>query len=211
MSADPSTSGAQPPAPAPASGPVKTKDRILGSSAELFRRQGYNGTGLKQIVATANAPFGSLYHFFPSGKEELGEAVIRWSGDVYLELIAAVCDPAPDVVSAIGDFFSGAAEHLRESGYTDACPIATIALEVASVSEPLRQATADVFALWIADVAARFEASGVDPARARELGFEVLGALEGAFVLSRAMRTTEPLDIAGRAVVTSVRAAVPAP
>ena len=195
----------------PASGaaaPVKTKDRILGTSAELFRRQGYNGTGLKQIVAAANAPFGSLYHFFPSGKEQLGEEVIRWSGNVYLELIAAVCDPAPDVVTAIGDFFAGAAAHLRETGYADACPIATIALEVASVSEPLRQATADVFALWIGDVTARFEAAGVDPTRARELAFEVLGALEGAFVLSRAMRSTEPLEIASRAVVKSARAAV---
>ena len=186
-----------------------TKERILDATAELFRRYGYTGTGLKQIVATANAPFGSLYHFFPNGKEQLGEEVIRWSGDVYLQLIAAVCDPAPDVVTAIGDFFAGAAAHLRETDYADACPIATIALEVASVSEPLRQATADVFALWIADITARFEAVGVDPRRARELGFEALGALEGAFVLSRAMRSTDALEIGGRAVVASVRAAVP--
>src|SRR5260370_38097242 len=134
----------------PASGvgaPVKTKDRILGTSAELFRRQGYNGTGLKQIVATANAPFGSLYHFFPSGKEQLGEEVIRWSGTVYLELIAAVCDPAPDVVTAIGDFFAGAAGRLRATAYADASPIATIALQCASVTAPLRQATAAAFVL----------------------------------------------------------------
>ena len=52
-----------------------TKDRIIDSSAELFRRQGYTGTGVKQIVAAASAPFGSIYHFFPGGKEELGAEV----------------------------------------------------------------------------------------------------------------------------------------
>jgi AcrR family transcriptional regulator len=44
-----------------------TKERIVGTTGELFRRQGYTGTGLKQIVAEAAAPFGSIYHFFPGG------------------------------------------------------------------------------------------------------------------------------------------------
>src|SRR6266542_509630 len=127
-----------------------TKDRIRDASAELFRRQGYTGTGVKQIVATAKAPFGSLYHFFPGGKEELGEEVIRWSGGIYLQLIDAFFVPAPDLVSAVRSFFAGAAETLRETDYADACPIATVALEVASTSEPLREATADVFESWIA-------------------------------------------------------------
>ncbi len=47
--------------------PSTTKERILDSTAELFRRQGYAGTGMKQIAAEAAAPFGSVYHFFPGG------------------------------------------------------------------------------------------------------------------------------------------------
>ena len=88
--------------------PAETKDRIVGAGAELFRRQGYTGTGVKQIVAEANAPFGSLYHFFPGGKEELGAATIRHSGAIYGELIDAFFLPAPDVVTAVEDFFAGA-------------------------------------------------------------------------------------------------------
>ena len=194
----------QPPASG-AAAPVKTKDRILGTSAELFRRQGYNGTGLKQIVAAANAPFGSLYHFFPSGKEQLGEEVIRWSGNVYLELIAAVCDPAPDVVTAIGDFFTGAAEHLRETDYADACPIATIALEVASTDETLRAATADVFTDWIDAGARRLAGTGLHEDVRRRLIIGIITSLEGAFVLCRALRSTEPLEAASRTVLHAAR------
>ena len=119
-----------------------TRERIVDSSAELFRRQGYNGTGVKQIAAAAAAPFGSLYHFFPGGKEQLGAEVIRTSGAMYMQLFATVVAGAPDAASAIGAFFAGAAETLHETGFADACPIATVALEVASTNEPLRIATA---------------------------------------------------------------------
>src|ERR1035441_4778957 len=110
---------------------ASTKDRIMDSSAELFRRQGYTGTGVKQIVAMANAPFGSLYHFFPGGKAQLGEEVIRSSGALYIQLFASIALQAPDVLTAVDDFFRGAAETLRESDYADACPIATVASRLA--------------------------------------------------------------------------------
>jgi AcrR family transcriptional regulator len=185
-----------------------TRDRIMESSAELFRRQGYTGTGVKQIVASANAPFGSLYHFFPGGKEQLGAEVIRRSGGLYIELFAGIAGGAPDVVSAVRDFFSGAAETLRDTDYADACPIATVALEVASTNEPLRQATAEVFDSWIAAASEYFAAAGIARARARALAFSMLCLLEGAFVFSRAMRSTEPLQAAGESAVAAVRAAL---
>lgn len=186
-----------------------TKDRIVKASADLFARQGYTGTGVKQIVADAQAPFGSLYHHFPGGKEQLGAEVIRWSGALYGLLIPAIFDPAPDVATAVSNFFSGAAEHLRETDFADACPIATVALEVASTSEPLRQATAEVFQSWLGALTSRFSAAGIPDETARRLAIGALAALEGAFILSRALRTSEPVEIAGTATSAAVRAALP--
>jgi AcrR family transcriptional regulator len=185
-----------------------TKDRIMDSSAELFRRQGFAGTGMKQIAAVADAPFGSLYHFFPGGKEQLGEEVIRWSGALYVQLFASIALQAPDVLTAVGDFFGGAAETLRETDYADACPIATVALEVASTNEPLRRATAEVFDSWIAAATEYFAAARIPRDTARGLAFSMLSLLEGAFVFSRAMRSTEPLEVAGASAVAAVRAAL---
>jgi AcrR family transcriptional regulator len=185
-----------------------TKNRIIDSSAELFRRQGYTGTGVKQIVAAANAPFGSLYHFFPGGKEELGAQTIRSSGVLYLQLFATIAAQAPDVVSAVGDFFAGAAETLLETNYEDACPIATVALEVASTNEPLRKATAEVFESWIEGATEYFAAARIPRETARELAFSMLCLLEGAFIFCRAMRTTEPLRVAGESAVAAVREAL---
>ncbi len=138
-----------------------TRTRIVEASAELLARQGYNATGVKQIVTAAQAPFGSLYHFFPGGKEQLGAEAIRVSGAVYEQLIEAVFDPAPDPVTGVQLFFAGAAAHLEETDYADACPIATVALEISSVSEQMRVACAEVFESWIAAGSKRLERAGV--------------------------------------------------
>jgi AcrR family transcriptional regulator len=188
--------------------PADTKDRILETTADLFRRQGYTGTGMKQIAAEAAAPFGSLYHFFPGGKQDLGGEVIRTSGRLYTKLFAAIAGEAPDVLTAVGDFFTGAAETLRETDYADACPIATVALEVASTNEPLREATAEVFAEWIDGATAYFVFAGIPRERSRELAFAMLCLLEGAFIFSRAMRSTESLHVAGATAVEAVRRAL---
>jgi AcrR family transcriptional regulator len=187
---------------------ASTRDRIMETTAELFRRHGYTGTGMKQIVEAANAPFGSLYHHFPGGKEELGEEVIRSSGAMYYELWEMIAAQAPDVVAATADFFSGAAAVLEATDYVDACPIETVALEVASTNDRLRRATAEVFESWIAGISSHLEAAGMEPARARAVGIEVINALEGAFVLSRAMRSTEPLEVSGASAAASVAAAL---
>jgi AcrR family transcriptional regulator len=187
---------------------TNTKERIVTTTAELFRRQGYAGTGLKQIVAGAAAPFGSVYHFFPGGKEQLGAEVIHVAGRFYQELVEAVWDAAPDPVSGVADVFAGAAETLRQTEYADACPIATVALEVASTNEVLRVATADVFSAWIESAVERFAAAGIGRGKARELAIATIALLEGAFVLSRATRTTEALEAAGATAVAQVRAAM---
>jgi Transcriptional regulator LmrA/YxaF-like, C-terminal domain len=92
----------------------------------------------------------------------------------------------------------------------DACPIATVALEVASINEPLRLATAEVFASWIIVATSRYESAGITEPVARELAIAMIALLEGAFVLSRAARSTEPMEAAGKAAVTAARVALDA-
>lgn len=179
-----------------------TRARILDASSELFRRNGYPGTGLKQIAAAAAAPFGSIYHFFPGGKQNLGEEVVRVTGPAYGDLVYSFLDNDVPLPLAVTTMFGAAAALLESTDYADACPIATIALEVASTNETLRIATADVFEGWIEQGTSLMTSRGLDPEHAREWTIGMICALEGAFVLSRAMRTTEPLTVAGALCVT---------
>ncbi len=170
----------------------------MTATGELFRRHGYNGTGLKAVTIAADAPFGSLYHHFPGGKVELAEAVIESSGAAYRELFELIYDSAPDAATAITDFFDGAAAVLEETDYVDACPIGTVALEVASTDDRLRQATQLVFGSWIEAVASRLHDDGLDGPEAEDLATTLVAAIEGGFMLSRAARSPAPMQTAGR-------------
>lgn len=186
---------------------VGTRQRIVDASAELFRRQGYSGTGLKAILASSHAPYGSLYHFFPGGKEELGVAALRAAGVTYRELVEAFYGEGTDVVAATRAFFEGAAVVVEMTNFADACPIATVALEVASSSEPMRQAAAEAFESWLEVLEQRLVGARIPPTRARQVAVELFCAIEGAFLLSRTIRSAEPITIAGRACTAAVAAA----
>lgn len=186
-----------------------TRQRILEASAELFRRNGYAATGLKAILQASRAPYGSLYHFFPAGKEELGVAALRAGGERYRELVEEVFAAGVDVVDATRRFFEGAAAVVEATGFADACPVATIAQEVANTNEALRQAAAEAFDSWLVTPARRFREAGIAPGRADELTVELFCLVEGAFLLARTKRTAEPIAIAGRAAAHAVDAALP--
>jgi AcrR family transcriptional regulator len=185
-----------------------TRERILDVSEQLFRRQGLAGTGIKQILQEAGAPFGSLYHHFPGGKDELAAETIRRAGAHYAEIVAAELLAGPDIAKNVRRAFRAAGRTLVETEYADACPIETVALEVASTNERLRLATAEVFESWLAGLTALLVHAGIQKKPARRLASVILSALEGAFVFARTARSTDALDACGDAMAALVRAAL---
>ncbi|MEV6260655.1 TetR/AcrR family transcriptional regulator [Streptomyces sp. NPDC051784] len=185
-----------------------TRARIQGAATVLFRRHGYAATGLKRIATDADAPFGSIYHFFPGGKQQLAEDVIRTSGTHYGRMVMALLDSVPDPAESLMRAFEAAADDLAAADYADACPIGTVALEVASSNEELRAATAEVFEEWVGMATRWFGRWVAEPKAAQSLAYSMVMMLEGAFMLSRAARDGEPLRVAGRSMAELLRTAV---
>lgn len=180
--------------------PAGTRERIVTAAGTLFRRQGYAATGLQQIATESGAKIGSIYHFF-DGKDALAEEVIRTGGAEYGAMVLSLLENgSEDPVEALAAAFTQAAADLVATGYADACPIATIALEVADGNARLRSATAEVFAAWLRDLGAWCRRIVAEPEQAADLAAVILSGLEGAFVLSRSLRDPEPLLAAGRSV-----------
>lgn len=184
-----------------------SRERLVEAGALMFGRRGFHGTGVKQIVTAADAPFASLYHFFPGGKEELGAEAVRRAGAAYAAMVWTHFPPGADVGEATELAFAGAADYVRESGFEDACPIATVALEISSTSEPMRLACAEVFEGWIDALTGILSADRVPHDAARPLAVQWLCLLEGAFIFCRSTRSTEALAAAGMAAAALVRTA----
>ncbi|MGH1492627.1 MAG: TetR/AcrR family transcriptional regulator [Acidimicrobiales bacterium] len=187
---------------------ASTGDRIIVATNELFRRHGYNGTSLSQISEASGATIGSIYHFFPGGKEALGVAVIDSTGEIYRQLFEAIVAEAPDPATAYSEFFTAAAVVLEESDFIDPCPIGGIAREVANTNEPLRIAARNAFDSWIAAAQDHLTAVGISSKNAQELAYVFVSTVEGTFVLSRTLRNTKPLTAAGRHLTEMVRQAI---
>lgn len=184
-----------------------TRDRILDATAELYRRQGMSATGLKQISTAARAPFGSIYHHFPGGKEAITAEVIRCEGVRYGEFVGAqLADTDP--ATGIPELFANAGRLMESQDYSEACSIETIALEVASTNDLLRQESATVFEGWLAGIAGWFAQLDISEDACRRLALITLTALEGAFVLCRTLRSVEPIISAGDGVQAAVLAEV---
>ncbi|MFD9615227.1 TetR/AcrR family transcriptional regulator, partial [Streptomyces sp. NPDC059083] len=87
---------------------------------------------------------------------------------------------------------------IEQAGWMNMCPVGTVAGEVADSEPGIRDVAAEVMNSWIDEGTGYFIRRGLEAADARELMIAILGALEGAFILSRTLRSTEPLLAAGK-------------
>ena len=182
-----------------------TRDRILDATNRLLRRQGYTATGIKQIVAEGDAPLGSIYHYFPGGKEQIAIEALARVGERIRMGIASLANVA-DVPATVNAFFVHNAERLRDSDYQRGCPIATVALETSSDIERIRQVCEDVFKGWQDALTHVFTEAGIPEVDAAALATFVLSSYEGALTMSRALRDIQPMLTSGAAVASVLHA-----
>jgi AcrR family transcriptional regulator len=181
---------------------------MILSAVSLFRRNGYNGTGFRDVVAHANAPRGSIYHHFPNGKAQLGVEAVQFAGAFADATFKQYLD-AGDVVAGLEKFWAGWTQLVERSDFEEGCPIVGVAVETHPESPELSAAAAEVFRSWQTTFAAAFGRHGsLAPDEADDLAAMVIAALEGATIIARAGRSTEPLVRAGRQVARTVRAAL---
>jgi AcrR family transcriptional regulator len=175
-----------------------TREAILTAAAELMRQKGYGAVGMKDIVAASGAPIGSLYHHFRGGKVQIAREALVNAGHAYAQLIPSIVDDHSDLGEALESVFTQAAEDMATTGFANMCPVASVAAEIADTVEALRDASAAVFAGWLDGGTAYFASRGLPESTARDVTIALVTTLEGAFVLARTLRDTEPLLAAGR-------------
>src|SRR6185503_8934161 len=105
----------------------RTRQKLVDATATLLRRQGYHATGLSEIVAESGAPRGSLYFYFPDGKDQLAVAALDQSGEEWRVRIEAAIAGAGDVGAAIDAIVTLLADDLEASGWEHGCPVAAVA------------------------------------------------------------------------------------
>jgi TetR/AcrR family transcriptional repressor of lmrAB and yxaGH operons len=186
---------------------IDSKGKTLAAAARLFRRQGYHGTALHDILAAGGSPRGSLYFHFPKGKEEIGEAALTLAGEAVRKGIAGAAETSESAEVFLIRIARGMAADLEKSDFKEGCPIATTALETAAQSEVLGNATRNAFQSWETEIKRGLERFGLIAADADVIATTVLSQLEGALLLARTYRSLAPMHRAEQAIRLLLRSA----
>jgi AcrR family transcriptional regulator len=165
---------------------------MVRSAAMLMRERGIHGVGLREIVTHSGGPRGSLGRFFPGGKTQLmTEAIDVALADLLDELDRALTD-AETFPEAIAAIVTAWRRLLVDHDFALGCPLAATIVDAAD-NDDLRAHVSASLGRWQASVAAVYVKFGDPPAVAEEHSTVLLAALEGALILARAQRSTEPL------------------
>lgn len=180
--------------------PHSPRDRMVFSAAQLIRRHGVAATGMRDVAAHAEAPRGSLQHYFPGGKDQLMAEAAQWAGRYAAKrigrFVAGLPEPTPGALFAA--IINQWREDLRTNGFDTGCPVAASVADCASGNPTVRRGAAEAFAGWREAVADALRDMGVPYKRAEALATLMISTLEGAILIARAERDIEPLDTAAK-------------
>jgi TetR/AcrR family transcriptional regulator, lmrAB and yxaGH operons repressor len=185
-----------------------TRERLIAAMLDALRTRGYHGVGLTELLATAQAPKGVLYHHFPGGKAELAvraiESVVAKLGADLDKVLRRAADP----VDALAAWMGSAQRVLAGSGFTSGCPLATIALESTPDDDAIRAALAAGFATLRTRLADTLAGAGMAQAQARGAAALIVSAYEGALLQARVAGNVQAMQDTSEALIGFLRPAL---
>ncbi len=172
--------------------PKSPRQRMIESAAVLIRERGVEATSFTDVLVASGAPRGSIYHYFPRGKAQLIEEATRYGTDFVIARVTAGLEHA-DTAAAVRMFGNFYSQVLQDSDFAAGCPVLAAALE-GDRSPLARDVAGEGFRQWEQLIAGGLRRDGLTAGQAGPLATLVISSLEGAVVLSRAQRTTAPLE-----------------
>ena len=196
------------PRPPRAVGETPPRTKLVVATLDLLRRAGLSGAGINQVVDASQAPKGSLYHYFPGGKQQLVIEALREAERTVGGNFSRIFGATARVAEKVRTLFAKTAAGLDANEYAKGCPVAAVTLDLDRRSEALREVCAAVFDHWTAVIADGL--ADVPRTERRVVAQLILATLEGGLVLARARGAKAPLLESGNSLAMVLEARFPA-
>ncbi|MNC14358.1 putative HTH-type transcriptional regulator YxaF [compost metagenome] len=176
-----------------------SRESIVNTACRLFFSQGYHATGLSQIIKDSGTPKGSLYHYFPNGKEELVHECIHTMNEQIQKKIERTFAAHSNSGEAILKFVLDLADDAEAAGFTGFLPFSQwSAVETSCISSELRRDSQAVFTDWQNRIAKHLMLDGIHESKAKDLAMITISLMEGALVISLTHQNKQPLVTAAQ-------------
>jgi AcrR family transcriptional regulator len=161
---------------------VFEKPDAIALVAEVFRELGYEGASMSEITARTKLSKGSLYHFFPGGKEEMAaEIMANIDAWFVVEMFKPLEESEPR--AAIARMWETADSYFRSGRRV--CLIGAFALD--ETRDRFSAAIRGYFHRWIEALANALIKAGLPGSEAKALAEEAVIGIQGALMLARAL------------------------
>jgi TetR/AcrR family transcriptional repressor of lmrAB and yxaGH operons len=170
-----------------------TREQIILATCTLLEKQGYPATGINEIVKVSEAPKGSLYHYFPEGKEQIVSEAVLYAGKIIVERMRGELEKFDNPIQALYEYILRLAGKVEEKNFSAGNPLTIVAVEAAGSSERISQACREVYAQMQLVLKEKMVCCGLSEAEAADRAQLTLASLEGSIILSRVYRTADPL------------------
>lgn len=176
------------------------KERIIETASRLFYFNGYNQTGINQIIEEAGVAKASLYQYFRS-KEDIAVAYLVGRHAMWMGKLNECVSRKDNKEGKIIGCFDYLSEWLGDVDYRG-CGWQNIITDLPESHSKIRdQAILHKNELrdWIHNIL--ISEDKYDDKEAKELGDEILILIEGAIILSQIQKNEWPIKVAKRACV----------
>jgi TetR/AcrR family transcriptional regulator, lmrAB and yxaGH operons repressor len=176
------------------------RERVVLAAARMLRTRGYAGTSLRDVVKAADAPWGSLQHYFPGGKDQIVVEAMTAGTSQVDQMIDDAFGRGRRAEAAVRAFFVEAAQAVEKRDFDAGCPVALVALEYAGGEDDIARLSRASIDGWIQRFAGHLREDGFESRTALRLGAAIITQYEGALILSRIGHDAAPLRNAANAM-----------
>lgn len=161
---------------------VHERADVVALVAEVFRELGYEGASMSRITQRTKLSKGSLYHFFPGGKEEMAAAILAHVDDWFAREIFERLE-SDEPRAALDRMWRDVDAYFRSGRRI--CLIGAFALD--GTRDRFAPAIHAYFKRWIRSLAGALVRAGADEGVAGRLAEEAVVGIQGALTLARAL------------------------
>ena len=172
---------------------TNTKDIFIDTASSLFANQGYHATGISEILTKSNAPKGSLYYYFPQGKEQLAQEALQKTAEKISTEILDVLAKASTPLEGLQQHLIYIAQKIEKDLFQPNVSISLIALETFSSNEIIRLECERTFQQIQNIYKNSFLKMDLQEEYADFLAMTMVMLTEGAITLSLTKKNTQPL------------------
>jgi len=171
--------------------------------------RGLHGIGLTELLQTAKAPKGVLYHHFPGSKTELAVAAIDAAVAHLCRSLDTLLASQADPVDALRGWLGGAQKQLERSAFERGCPLAIVELESTADDAQILSPLATGFSALRERLGALLAQGGIAAPRAAVLATLIVAAYEDALIQARVAGNAQPMRDTADALLAMVASELP--